>query len=544
MKKPLKWIISTSKFMRAPIMLLMILCTLISICSVSFAILSGEVINTITSASGESVLKPALLLGGVIIVEIILRVLNSRLSVSFGSRLEMRFREIVFESLSGKKWIELNKFHSGELVNRIRNDSNVITDGIMHILPNGIMFLTRVVLAVIALFSIDPLFTVILCLASLLLVGFGRIYSKKMKFFHKAVQESEGKNLSYMLETLQNIIVLKAFGKEKRAAKTLRGLHKETINLRLKRNTWNIAANVSMIILFTGGYAFTVLWGAFNLSRGLMFGDFTAMIQLIHQVQSPFKSMGSLLVKYQNMIASAERILELLSLGDDFDKKSGEDSFAQFDSIVFDSVTFSYGEEKVLDNASMEIKKGEFVALCGISGSGKSTIIRLLLNLIDPSLGKVFLKGDVDYPIDATMRNLFGYVPQGNMLISGTIADNISYYSHFSKEDIESAARKAQLDFALSLPQGLDTLLGEKGSGLSEGQIQRIAVARALVRNSPVLLLDEATSALDEDTEMKLLEALKEDKDKTVIIITHRKKVLDYCDKIITLSDGKLEVTQ
>lgn len=545
MNKPLKWILNTSKFMLLPIILLIFVNIATAICSIAFALLSGSVINKVTQASsaeGSNLFPLGVALAVVIVFEIILQVINSRMTVSFGGKLDFKYREHIFSSLTRKKWSELNKYHSGELVNRIKNDSAVITNGIMHILPNGARFITRVILAVISLFAIDKQFTVIICGASVLLIGFGRIYSKKMKFFHKAVQQSEGKNMSYMLENLQNITVLKSFGVEKGSSKELKKLHKETLALRLKRNAWNIAANVSMIILFTGGYAFTILWGAFRLFKGtLLFGDFTAMIQLINQVQSPFKSMGSLLVTYQNMIASAERILELLDMSEDVNQNSLCESAPDFDSIVFDSVSFSYEGDKVLDSASMEIKKGEFVALSGISGSGKSTIIRLLLSLIYPDEGSVYLKGDVNHPLTSSMRNLFSYVPQGNMLISGTISDNISYYDYFSAEDIATAAKKAQMDFAFNLPQGLNTVLGEKGSGLSEGQIQRIAIARALVRNSPVLLLDEATSALDEDTEIRLLDSLKEDKDKTVIIITHRKKVFDYCDRIISLDNGKLK---
>lgn len=515
----------------------------ISFCSIYFALLSRDVIDLATSGMDSRFFHSALKLSLVIVIEIILRVINSRMNVSFGSRLEMRFREKVFASVTGKKWSELQAYHSGEIVNRIKNDSAVITNGIMHIIPNGVMLITRVVFALLVLFTIDLQFSLIICIVSPFLLLLGRAYSKKMKFFHKAVQESEGKVMSYMLESVQNVTVLKAFGNEKASVKELKGLNKNTRLLRVRRNTWSILANVSMLVLFTGGYAFAILWGAFRLSsNALSFGDFTAMIQLVNQVQSPFKSMGSLLVSYQNMLASAERILELEALNNDFpEKKSRALPIPEFDSIVFDSVSFTYGGDTVLDNASMKINKGDFVALAGISGAGKSTIIRLLLSLVEPTDGRIYLDSNPPLPLTPETRNLFSYVPQGNLLISGTIADNIAFYSPCTREEIEKAARQAQLDFAFNLPDGLDTMLGEKGSGLSEGQIQRIAIARALVRNKSILLLDEATSALDEDTEIKLLDAIKSEEDKTVIIITHRKKVFDYCDKIITLSDGVLQ---
>lgn len=543
MKKPLKWIISNSIFM-LPLLIVLVLTNIaVSVCSIIFALLSRDVIDIAVHNQAGNLLVEGIKLGGIIVVEIILRVINSRMNVSFGGKLEMRLRENVFTSVVGKKWSEVSSYHSGEVVNRIRSDASVIASGVMHILPNGAMLIARVVLALVVLFTIDRDFAIIICVISPILLLLGRAYSKKMKFFHKEVQKSEGASMSYMLENVQNMTVIKAFGNEENTSDTLRTLQKDTLLLRIKRNTWSIVANVSMIILFTGGYAFSILWGAYRLSqKALSFGGFTAMIQLVNQVQTPFKSMGSLLVNYQNMLASAERILEIEELTDDFQKGDKPlKKVSGFESIVFDSVSFSYGGDCVLNNASMEIHKGEFVALAGISGAGKSTIIKLLLNLIEPESGSIYIKAKKDVPISAQTRGLFGYVPQGNMLISGTIADNISFYSDFSEGDIKKAAKRAQLDFAFDLPQGLDTPLGEKGAGLSEGQIQRIAIARALVRKAPVLLLDEATSALDEETEIKLLDALKKDSDTTVIIITHRKRVFDYCDKIITLSEGVLE---
>lgn len=544
MNKPLKWIISNSLFILPLLILLIATNVAVSVCTVVFALLSKNAVNFAVSGNMDALLKEGIVLGIVILVEIVLRVINSRMTVSFGGRMEMRLREKIFATVLGKSWSEVSSFHSGEIVNRIKSDTSIITSGVMHILPNGAMFISRIIMALVVLFTIDLQFALTVCIVSPLLLIFGRLYSKKMKFFHKEVQQSEGRAISYMLESIQNLTVVKAFRSEKSSAKALKSIQKETLALRLKRNAWSIAANVSMMVLFTGGYAFTILWGAFRIAQGyLSFGDFTAMIQLVNQVQSPAKSMGSLLVTYQNMLASAERILEFEAFSDDFKAQSAPgDLFDDFSRIAFDSVSFSYGGDKVLDCASMCIHKGEFVALCGISGSGKSTIIRLLLSLVKPDEGEIYIEGDAKRSITPSLRSLFGYVPQGNLLISGTIADNIAFYSSASREDIENAARIAQMDFAFALPLGLDTPLGEKGSGLSEGQIQRIAIARALVRKTPVLLLDEATSALDPDTEIKLLDALKNEKDKTVIIITHRKKVLDYCDKILTLTDGKLRI--
>ena len=543
MNKPLKWIISNSLFILPLLILLIVINIAVSACTIVFALLSKNLVDAAVNSDMNALWRYGLIFGAVIVIEIALRVINSRMTVSFGGRMEMRFREKIFASILGKKWSEVNRYHSGEIVNRIKSDTAVITSGIMHILPNGAMFLTRIIMALAVLFTIDYQFAIIICVISPLLLLFGRLYSKKMKFFHKEVQKSEGNAISYMIESIQNLTVVKAFGGEKSSAKALKSIQKETLSLRLKRNAWNILANVSMMLLLTGGYAFTIFWGAFRIATNyLTFGDFTAMIQLVNQVQSPAKSMGSLLVTYQNMIASAERILEFEEFSDD-NSPSRTAAPATFSSINFDRVSFSYGNDKVLDNASMCVHKGEFVALCGISGSGKSTIIRLLLSLVAPDEGEIYITGDIKRTLDPSLRSLFAYVPQGNMLISGTIADNIAFYSDVSREEIEAAAKVSQMNFVDTLPLGLDTPLGEKGSGLSEGQIQRIAIARALVRKTPVLLLDEATSALDEDTEIKLLDALKAEKDKTVIIITHRKKVLDYCDKMLTLTDGKLEIS-
>lgn len=543
--KPLGWIVKNSGFMLFPLVILVASSMTVSLCSVVFALFSQEVIDcAVNLGLGKEFLTAASKLTFVIVFEIALRVLNSRMNVSLGAKLEMRFRENAFSSVLRKKWSSIESRHSGDVINRIKNDSAVITSGVIRIIPSGVMLITRVVASFIVLCGIDASFALIMCACGPFVLFFGRLYSKQMKKFHKAVQQSEGRAMSYMLEAVQNLIVVKAFGIEDASVNEASQIQRETVKLRIQRNNWSIFANVSLIILFTGGYAAAILWGAYKLSLGLLtFGGFTAMVQLVNDVQTPFRSMGSLFVSYQNMLASAERIIELEDLPDDeiSEKPDIEKLYRDMESIVLDNVSFSYGGEDVLKNASCEIKKGEFVALSGISGSGKSTIMRLLLSLIEPSEGKLYIKGKDDTPITASLRPLFGYVPQGNMLISGSIAKNIAFYSDASDEDVSSAARRAKIGSVISaLPEGINSVLGEKGSGLSEGQIQRIAIARALARRAPVLLLDEATSALDEATEIELLRELRREEGITVIIITHRTRVFDYCDRIINLKDGSL----
>ncbi len=536
--KPLGWIAAQTRFLYFPLFILILVNISASVCSVYFALLSRDVVNA--AVEGTGIILGALKLAGLILVEIVLRVLNSRLTVAFGGRLEMNLRKTAFDAVLHKKWTELQKYHSGEVVNRVKNDSSVIASGVMHILPNGAMLITKVIGAVIVLIGIDWQFALILCTCAPIILCLGRLYSKKMKLFHKAVQQSEGKAISFMGEAVQNITVLKAFGSENGAVSEMEDIQKETLRLRLKRNAWSLIANVSLLIMFTGSYAFAVIWGAFKLRMGMSFGSFTAMLQLVNQVQSPFRSIGSLFVNYQNMLASAERIMEMISRGGESVIDKSEGLYDRMNALVFKNVSFSYGGEKVLDEASFRINRGDFVALAGISGGGKSTSFRLLLGLCEPESGEIYFDCGEKVSLGASTRKMFGYVPQGNMLLSGSVEKNIDFYGNISESDIQTAAKDANIyDVIASLPDGFETALGEKGAGLSEGQIQRVAVARALARKAPILLLDEATSALDEETEMKLLTSLKEKSDKTVIIITHRKKVFDFCDKIITLENGK-----
>ena len=314
----------------------------------------------------------------------------------------------------------------------------------------------------------------------------------------------------------------------------------------IKKTKVSISVSILFFIGMTFGYYFTLAWGAVKISLGLAsVGTLVAMLQLVSKIENPFKGLSSILPQYYAMSASAERILELLELPEETRRETNKDSgevYSSMSELEFKDVTFFYSDdkEKVFDAFSHTIKKGEFVAIRGTSGIGKSTFLKLLLGVLSPSEGeiRINLKNGSSISVSDVDKKLFAYVPQGNMILSGTIRENILFGSkdEVSEEKIKEAAKTACVwDIIESLPDGLDTVLGEKGAGLSEGQIQRIAIARAIYYDAPVLLLDEATSALDESTETQVLKNIKAKTDKTCIIVTHKKTALSFCDSEVVM---------
>jgi ABC-type multidrug transport system fused ATPase/permease subunit len=299
--------------------------------------------------------------------------------------------------------------------------------------------------------------------------------------------------------------------------------------------------------VFTASYYAALVWGALQISLvAISFGTLTAFLQIIDQIKAPMKNISGLIPQFYSMIASAERIMELESLECETIEphpETAEEIYAAMRDITIENLTFAYKNENVLEGARMVVNKGEIVAVAGPSGIGKSTIMKLILGLIEPDEGEIYINtSDGRLKVDSGMRKLFAYVPQGNMILSGTIRENIAFCNSEASSDAVMRAAKAAMiwDFISSLPNGMETVIGERGLGLSEGQIQRIALARALLSDAPVLLLDEATSALDEATEKGLLENLKKMNDRTCIFISHKQRTIKNCDKIFYIKNKKL----
>ncbi len=515
----------------------------VSALAVSFSLVSKNIIDIATRAGNGDMAKNVLLLVLMIILMIILQIAASRINIAVTGKMEIRLKGGMFNKLLKKDMLSVYKYHTGDIMNRLTNDVNSVSIGYSSVIPEIVSFAVRIIFSICVLIKLDRSFALIYIVAAPLFLIFAKLYSNKMKKLHKKVQETEGDTRSYMTEALQNLLVIKAFEKEKDFSVKADGFQKLNYKAKIKRNTVSITVNILVYMAFTFGYYFALLWGAFKISSGILtFGGLTAMLQLVGQVQTPIKGIADMLPRIFSMTASAERLMEFEELEDDVNKDEKIDLSKVYDDaekIVFENVCFSYDEENpVISNFNYEINKGEFIAIFGLSGIGKSTILKLLMGVIKPKNGKIVLKGkDLSLDINKYTRGLFAYVPQGNMVISGSIKDNIRFYNEkATDEQIHNAAHIAQMDeFLGELPDGINTIIGEKGLGLSEGQIQRIAIARALLSDSPVLLLDEATSALDEKTESDFLKAIKELKTKTCIIVSHKQAAKDICDKIINI---------
>jgi len=367
----------------------------------------------------------------------------------------------------------------------------------------------------------------------------------KYKKLHKECQTADGNTKSFMLEMLQNLLVVKSFESEDNVIKKAEDLQKKSYRLRVKRAVVSVAASVGMFLIFNAGYYFALAYGAFKLSVGLMtFGDVTAILQLVSKIQAPFKNVSGLIPQAFSVLASAERLIDIESIKDeensgDYIKEEITDDFR----IVFNMASFKYSDDSVVSNIDMTVKKGEFVAIAGESGAGKSTALKLLLGIFKPISGEIYIKdGDKKYEVGKNTRNIFSYVPQGNMIISGTIRENISFAKPDSTdEEIWKACDISVIgDFIRGLDKGLDTEIGENGIGLSEGQAQRISVARAVLMDAPVLLMDEATSALDTETEIKLLNNIRSMTDKTCLFVSHKQNTIDISDKVVYINKGEI----
>lgn len=541
-----KWLIKNGKSSLLFIALLTVGSILLSLISLQFSMQSKTIIDIATGASDKNFVSACVSIVIMLALMLIVQISVSFINVHASSRLEISLKNHIFGILLGKDYLAVSEYHSGELLNRINSDVSVIVSGIVTILPKAALFLTSVIGAFILLYGIDSFLAIaVLAVGPFVVIG-ARLYSKRYKALHKKAQSADGKTKSFMLEMLQNLLVVKSFSNEDLMLGKSMELQNESYRLKVKRTKVSVVAQVGLFLVFNAGFYFALAYCAYKLSKNLITaGDIIAITQLVRQIQSPFQNMSGLVPQFFSAVASIERLIELEELKDEEStgEHIGKEIYPRLDRIVFDNVRFEYTKDSHISDINMEIKKGEFAVVAGESGAGKSTSVKLLLGILKPLSGEIYLRttdGKKHY-LGKNSRKLFAYVPQGNLILSGTIRENISFASESDNEEkIINAAKIAQIwDFITTLDKGLDTEIGENGLGLSEGQAQRISIARALMYDAPVLLLDEATSALDSQTEAELLKAVKSMTDKTVIIVSHKQAAFEICDKVVKIEKIK-----
>jgi ATP-binding cassette subfamily B protein len=533
------------------LILLSLMMAAVSVLSVSMAIFMARAIDAAVAHETKRMFIQLGIMVGVTVAGLSIKFLARLLQTRMSFRMSMALRRSLMERILDRDYEAVSRYHSGDLLNRMTNDTGVVAEAASTILPKLFEFLAKLVFAFVILARYDWMFAVLSLGAAVVVAVFSLFIRPVIKRLHRRMQETEGDTRAFLQETVENQLAVRVFGANDRMLGRVDSLQNTSFIAAMRRRLVSVLAGEGMSFVFTLGVLAALCWGTLSIAgvfgpeRTITYGALAAVLQLVSQVQTPFASLTGLIPQFFTMTASCERLMEIESLEREPGSDKAPEELGGFERAAFENVSFSYSKEGsevgVLDHADCVLERGDFVAVTGISGIGKSTLLKLLLGVYRPKEGSITIETERgEYPADAGTRGLFAYVPQGNLLLSGSIRENVAFFSaEASDEEIMRAARIACAEgFIEELPNGLDTVIGEHGLGLSEGQAQRLAVARALLTRAPVLLLDEATSALDAETEKKLLENLRSGGFETVVIITHKPAALAVCDKELRIENG------
>ena len=515
---------------------------------VCFALGARGVIDAAVGGGSAAFRRACMVQGAVILGLLLFQAVHRYLHDRLLAELDRDWKRSLLRGLLRSDYAAVSRYHSGELLNRMNNDVRILCSGLVDALPNVAALVTRLIAALVVLTALEPWFSVGICAGGAVLVAATGLLRRNMKKLHKQVAEQEGRVSGFLQETLEKLLVVQtmdAAGEMERRAELLMA---DRYAAQCRRKNVSLAANTCAGLMSHGASFAALLWCAAKLLRGrLSFGSLTAVLSLVNQLQTPFLNLSAVIPQVTAMTAAAERLKELTELtpeAEPIDRAPGE-LYSRLRAIRADGLGFAYDRERVLEDVSLELPKGTFAVVAGPSGIGKSTLLKLLLGVFRPDSGRLYLDlGDETIKVDRSTRRLFAYVPQGNLLLSGTLRENLTIAKpDASEEELRLAMYVSAVEeFLPQLPGGLDTVLGESGAGLSEGQAQRLAIARAVLGGAPILLLDECTSALDEQTEQLVLSRLRGLPDRTCIAVTHRPAALALCDLRLQMHEGTLSV--
>lgn len=556
-KRYLKWLVKLTGKSKSKLFGLLILNTLVAASTVVISLINKEIVDQASDHARFQTM--VILMVGLYAFSIIGGLVESLLESLITEKYACQVRSSLFEKLLGMSWKNRTKYHSEELLSRITSDVEQITTGVSQLVISVGGLLMRLILALMMLWGYAKILAIAIIVIApvgvfaFLIVGIG------FKKIQKEYQQTEADYRVFLQERLSKIDLVQIFGQESSSIEKLNKIQDKRLALVRKKNRWKLLGSGIISLTFTGTHAVAFVLGAVMVNEGnITFGVMTAFLSLVGQIQGPIYSIANKLPQVVGVLASAGRIMEVseceeediveneavISLGDGANNSSENNVSELLDGflgLTAENVCIGYGEELIVQNASFSIKPGQMVMLAGRSGIGKTTLLRSIMGFLPVSSGKLSFVDESDKRAACgnKARKYISYVPQGNTLMFGSIAENLLMgNSNATKEEMMEALRVADaLDFVMELPDGLDTVIGEKACGISEGQAQRISIARALLKKSGFLILDEATSALDENTEKKILEAISKTNHPTCLFVSHRRYLEKYADQVVELGD-------
>lgn len=545
MKKrtPIAWIWRRMRKRKGALLIMTGTHILSAFLGVLFALGTRWIIDSAQAGNGQQFTYACIAQGALILGLLGSHTLDRHLQEKLTAQIDRDLKAHFLHRLLNGDYRTVSAYHTGELLNRLNNDVRIVTGNVVSLLPGLAGMGTKLIGAIAFLAVLEPMLTLWVVLAGILVVIGTGFLRRKLKGLHKEVAIAEGKSSGFMQETLEKLLFVQAMDISEEVERRADNLLENRYTLQRKRKNISVMTSTCMNILSYGAAFGSLIWCANGLLAGTMtFGTLTAVSQLVGQLRTPFVNISAIMPQYVALCAAAERLMELESVGKRPKARTdGEVVYEKMEGIQAKDLSFGYDRDRIFENATFFLPKNTFGVVAGQSGIGKSTLLKLLLGVLRPESGDlVFRNGGAETPVDATTRSLFAYVPQGNLLLSGTIRENLCITRPDATEDeINQAVLASGMDaFLPTLPLGLDTVLGESGAGLSEGQAQRLSIARAVLSQAPILLLDEATSALDAETEKLVLQRLKNLPNKTCIAVTHKPAPMEQCDWILEVGES------
>ncbi len=506
--------------------------------SLGSVLVGKEIIDIVTGVTRGNLIWLSIafmaLLGGVALLRLLSISLTNKTIVRMGNAIRMK----VFSHLLYTRWQSLKEMHNADVLTRIIKDTDDVVQLLAVSLPNFIVNTTQLVASLVLLYIFDATLALMLGVGMPLILIGSRAFYRKMVAFTAEIKRTESDINTLMLETLSNQTIIRTFERQEQEINKLGLIQGKLYQQVSRRIGLTIYGNVMANAAFSGGYAVAFLWSAWGILRGVItFGTMTSFLQLVTRIQKPLSELMSLVPSMISAKAGLDRLVNLLEF-----QREGYDTPSHIlqgsISLKVDTISFRYDEQSpyIYKDFSFSVRSGQMIAIMGETGSGKTTLLRLLLGLIKPEAGRISIQNlEHGLTVGESTRNNFVYVPQGNSLLSGTIRENLLVGDSLADErKLRQVLKIAAADFVWELPDCLDTVVGEQGQGLSEGQAQRIAIARSLLRPGKIILFDEATSALDSGTEAQFLANIRRYlKDRIILFITHNEEVAEVCDEII-----------